>query len=69
MKIHVTACTSFIFHYFINCLHGMKLIADMSIVARSSDIVACEKQKRRPACNYAQADQYLYHSLSGKYNS
>ena len=39
IKLWVTACTSFIFHYFIFCLHEMKLIADMGIVAINSDII------------------------------
>ena len=34
---------------------------------RQPDFVACEQQKRRPACAFAQSDQHLCYSVSGKY--
>ena len=35
--------------------------------AREPDFVACEQQKRRPACAFTQSDQHLCYSVSGKY--
>ena len=37
----------------------------MDIVARKPNIAACEQQRRRPDCAYAQSDQRLWYSLSG----
>ena len=36
----------------------------MGIVARIPDFVACEEQRRRPACAAAKSDQHLCYSLS-----
>ena len=37
--------------------------------ARKPDFVACEQQRCRTACAYAQSDQHLCFLLSGKNNS
>ena len=37
--------------------------------ARKYDLVACEQQRRRSACAFAQSDQRLCYSLSGKNRS
>ena len=42
---------------------------NMGLDARKPDFVACEQQRRRPAGAYAQSDQHLCFSLSGKHNS
>ena len=38
----------------------------MGLVARENDCVACEQQRRRSACDFAQADQLLCYSFSEK---
>ena len=42
---------------------------DMSLFTRKHDLVACEQQRRRSACAFAQADQRLCCLLSGKDDS
>ena len=41
----------------------------MGLIARKPDFVACEQQRRRPACASAQSDQRLCFSLTEKYDS
>ena len=41
----------------------------MDLVARKSDFVACEQQRRRPACTDVQSDQCLCYSFSRKFYS
>ena len=36
---------------------------------KTPDFVACESQRRRPACTSAQSGQRLYHTLCGKSSS
>ena len=42
-------------------------ISAMGRVARKPKVVAFQQQRHRPACTYAQSNQRLYCSISGKY--
>ena len=42
---------------------------NMGLNVRKPDVVACQQQRRRPACAFTKSDQCLCYSLSSKYNN
>ena len=50
-------------YYFLGRMLG-KVYYYMGLYLRKPDFIACEQQRRRPACSSAQSEQHLCHSIS-----